>query len=52
MHKYKKTTINNQVFNSLKYNLVEDTVNAFVDKIKYKNLITKINLSQKPKLNK
>ena len=47
--KYKKTTINNQVFSELKYQLIEAAVNGLVEKIKYKTLITKINQFKKPK---
>lgn len=42
VRKYKKTSVNNQVFNTLKYRLLEASVNALVDKIKYKSIITKM----------
>lgn len=52
VYKYKKPTINNQVFSALKYKLMESTVNGMVEKIKYRSLIKKISQSQKHKLSK
>ena len=52
VYKYKKPTINNQVFSALKYKLMESTVNGLVEKIKYRSLIKKMSQSQKPKQSK